>query len=383
MKSQPLCYIIASGMGSAHGTEMHTALMAAELRKNGYRTVLYTAHFNANRSEWTSYLKKNEVCVRHPGFWFMTRRHWPLRMIAWRMLRDARRERPQLIWAPENNETICYAVARNKEEFPFFVHDNCEAGPVHPYYPSLWFKVCNQITGLTVHGQRQKKSAIFYYKMTKPVSVVWPSSFPPKQVAPLNPIGKKIRFGQFGRLYSMKGSVFAVAAFAQCVATGADAELHFFGDGPFKAPTEELARSLGLREKVFFHGGYHWDQLDELVAQIDVGLMPSIYEGFGLVMLELMSRGRPVIATDVGSSREVLENLGGGWVVPRANTAELAKALTLCANASEIVRQKGAEARAVWQQHFTPEQMYRRYAEFWRECGVPANEGQRIKPLSA
>src|ERR1039458_3889399 len=103
MKSQPLCYIIASGMDSPHGTEMHTALMAAEFRKNGYRTVLYAAHFNANRSVWTTFLKEHEVCVRQPGFWFMNRRHWPQRMIAWRMLRDARWERPQLIWAPENN----------------------------------------------------------------------------------------------------------------------------------------------------------------------------------------------------------------------------------------------------------------------------------------
>jgi glycosyltransferase involved in cell wall biosynthesis len=151
---------------------------------------------------------------------------------------------------------------------------------------------------------------------------------------------------------------------------GYAAELHFFGDGPHAPLVKELVESLRLSEQVFFHGTYDWRDLDTIVEMIDVGLMPSIYEGFGLVMLELMSRGRPVIASDVGSSREVLEGLGGGWIVRRADTEDLAKRMADCCETPEVIVEVGNVARRVWQSHFTPDQMFDRHVAFWRSCGV-------------
>ena len=107
-----------------------------------------------------------------------------------------------------------------------------------------------------------------------------------------------------------------------------------------------------------------------MIPQIDVGLMPSIYEGFGLVMLELMSRGRPVISSDVGSSREVLEQLGGGVVVRRADTHELAAAMERFCVDRELGQRLGTAASRVWSECFTPDAMFDRYLAFWRSGGA-------------
>lgn len=169
----------------------------------------------------------------------------------------------------------------------------------------------------------------------------------------------------------MKGIPFVIGAFAQVIEAGHDAELHFFGDGPEACSARELVDSLGLAARVSFHGGYQRQEMDDLVESIDVGLLSSIFEGFGLVMLELMSRGRPVIATDVGSSREVLEQLGGGWVVRRADTWDLARAMIHCCQHPHTVPETGRVARRVWENHFTPARLFDRLLQFWRDFGVP------------
>jgi glycosyltransferase involved in cell wall biosynthesis len=179
-----------------------------------------------------------------------------------------------------------------------------------------------------------------------------------------------VRFGLFGRLVSLKGSHFAVAALRRVVQAGVTAEVHFFGTGPDQSAVVELARSLALERSIHLHGSYRPSELDRLVAPIDVGLMPSIYEGFGLVMLELMARGRPVIASDAGSAQEVLGRLGGGMVVDRADTASLGNAMLCYCRDPNLVRRDGQRARHVWEEHFTPELMIDRYLRFWRSEGV-------------
>ena len=173
-----------------------------------------------------------------------------------------------------------------------------------------------------------------------------------------------MRFGYFGRFASMKGLHFLVGAFC-AIAGRYDCELHLHGDGPEMPAIRELVRSLQLQGHIIFHGAYAQSELDDLIEAVDVGIMPSTYEGFGIVMLELMSRGRPVIASDVGSSREVLEEMGGGWVVPKADTAALSECMKFCVENPDEVRKAGRAGEEVWMKSFSPEKMFERYLRFW------------------
>ncbi|WP_198141324.1 glycosyltransferase family 4 protein [Verrucomicrobium spinosum] len=363
--TRPHALFLIDSLESAHGTEMLAVILAHELVAQGWQVSFYTARYTPGRSPWTPALQARSIRVYRPWFGFLRRFQLPHRQVVALLRHHARIRHPALIWSPTNDILTCLALQqRPGPSIPFFVHDPSEASPACPNYEPLWFKVCNQVTALSVHGERQLQSAKEYYQMTRPVEIVRPSSLPALKVSKLDLDKEVLRLGQFGRLATMKGSLFSVAALADCLSRGGKAELHFFGDGPMKPATQELAYSLGISGKVLFHGRYHPEQLDTLAAGIDVGLMPSTYEGFGLVMLEMLSRGRPVIASDVGSSQEVLGG-GGGWVVPKANTVALADAmLDCCLNRPEVLR-KAAEGPIVWANQFTPAKMAERYLAFW------------------
>jgi glycosyltransferase involved in cell wall biosynthesis len=253
---------------------------------------------------------------------------------------------------------------------PFFVHDPSEASSKCPHYVAPWFEVCHRVTGLSTHGLRQQESARGYYRLERPIGVVHPACLEPaKTLEPRLP-EKTIHFGLFGRVRSEKGTLFAIGAFRQLLQLGAQARLTIYGSGPMEPDARELVSSLGLNDHIRFHGPYQPEEFDSLVATVDVGLMPSIYEGFGIVMLELMARGRPVIATDVGSSQEVIGRWGAGIVVERADTGALAAAMhEYCRNPERIVAD-GAVARRVWEENYTVDAMAERYLSFWRSCGA-------------
>ncbi len=365
-------YFLLDSLEFAHGTEMLAMILAGELKKIGWEVSVFTAEYTPSSSTWAEFLHQSSIPIYRPPVRILRRYLLPHRLIVSKLWRRAAHSPPTLVWSPTNDILTCVALhAKPENAVPFFVHDPSEAGPACPHYQPLWFKVCNSVTALSVHGERQRQSAISYYKMERPVDVVRPSTFPPSRVHPLKLTGGRMRFGQFGRLATMKGSLFAVAALADCVNRGGDAELHFHGDGPMKAVTQELAFSLGLRDRVFFHGSYLPSQLDDLVNSIDVSIMPSTYEGFGLVMLELLSRGRAVIASDVGSSREILGDSRAGWVVPRANTTALADAMLYCCTHPEETLARANQGPELWKANYTPEKMAARYLNFWEQNGTP------------
>lgn len=364
------CAVVVDGLESPHGTEMFAVLMAAALKERGWVLRFHAARYFPDKSCWAGLLNSLQIQVERPRFWFLTRHYLPHRLAVRQFWRSCRQQRPDVIWSPTTDMMTCLALQKKPRSAPpFFVHDPNDASAC-TYYPKLWPQVCNGVTALSVHGQRQRQGALSAYKIERPVGVVWPASMAPgRQVAPPFRDGV-IRFGQFGRLYDMKGALLSISALGRCLQAGGRAELHFHGDGPQREEAQALARSLGVGQYVFFHGSYSYDKLDELMADVDVGLMPSSYEGFGLVMLELMSRGRPVISTDVGSSHEVLTGMHCGMVVPCGDEVALGAAMAEAIRQREKMQEMGVRAHEVWNSHFTTQAFATRMIEFWRNNGA-------------
>jgi len=93
-----------------------------------------------------------------------------------------------------------------------------------------------------------------------------------------------------------------------------DARLVLVGDGPEYGRTRELVETLGLSDYVRYVGVV--DGVAPLLAAADVLLLPSETESFGLVALEAMASGVPVVATDVGGLPEVVEHGVTGFLAP-------------------------------------------------------------------
>jgi len=109
-----------------------------------------------------------------------------------------------------------------------------------------------------------------------------------------------------GRLVYEKGFHVALDALARLRAGGMDVRYVLAGDGPARAELEAQARRLGLLEHGTFLGWADEETVDGLYGVSDVCLVPSVYEPFGLVALEAMAAGCPVVVAATGGLRELV-----------------------------------------------------------------------------
>lgn len=105
----------------------------------------------------------------------------------------------------------------------------------------------------------------------------------------------------------------------------------FAGDGPERVSLEHAARELGVTEKVVFLGSRK--DISELLRASDIFVLPSLFEGLPLSIMEAMAAGKPVIASDIGGVRELIKNGETGILVLPGDTEALASAInTLLTN---------------------------------------------------
>lgn len=127
-----------------------------------------------------------------------------------------------------------------------------------------------------------------------------------------------VNFINIGRLSPEKGQEKLISAFAKLHNNYSNTKLYIVGDGPLKKQLIQHAKRLGIENSVIFVG-----QLDNpfaLLDQCDCFVLSSDYEGQGLVLLEAMIVGKPIIATDVTGVRSVLEG-GLGLLVDNTDEA--------------------------------------------------------------
>ena len=113
-----------------------------------------------------------------------------------------------------------------------------------------------------------------------------------------------LRVGIIGRLVKQKDYPTLLRAMKQVIDSGVEAELFIVGEGVEKNNLVELTLELGISERVHWLGRTPF--VNEFLLQLDLFVLPSIYEGFGLVLLEVMQANKPILATNNSSIPEVL-----------------------------------------------------------------------------
>jgi phosphatidylinositol alpha-mannosyltransferase len=147
------------------------------------------------------------------------------------------------------------------------------------------------------------------------------ASAPPVQDAP---DGRRIMW--VGRLDPQKGFGVALRAFERLLADHPDAALIVAGDGRDRALVERLA--AGTRPRVHLLGSVLHGDLPGYLAAADVFVAPALgQESFGIVLVEAMAAGLPVVATDIAGYREVVRHDQEGLLVPPEDPAALADSL--------------------------------------------------------
>jgi glycosyltransferase involved in cell wall biosynthesis len=147
-----------------------------------------------------------------------------------------------------------------------------------------------------------------------------------------------------GRLVQEKGLPTLLDGWAQAFAGRRDVKLQLVGNGPLEAELRAQVERLGIAAQVEFLG--HRDHVEEVLADADVGLLPSRIEGLSNTLLEFMASGLPVIATRISGSEDFVVTGENGWLFPVADAAALARCLEEAASLSrEQLAALGRNAR--------------------------------------
>ena len=163
--------------------------------------------------------------------------------------------------------------------------------------------------------------------------------------------------GFVGRLVHEKGPDLFLQAVPQVVGRFPEAKFWVVGDGEMRDDLSSLVRMLGISESVMFFGGR--DDVYSLMACFDFTVVTSIREGFGLVALESLAHGKPVIATQVGGLPEFVQHEQNGLLVPPGQPATIADAIIRLLDDRDLVCKMGKRGREMVRDRLSLEAMLR------------------------
>ena len=153
------------------------------------------------------------------------------------------------------------------------------------------------------------------------------------------------------RLDAQKGHTYLLAA----ICNVPNALFVLVGDGSERASLEAQAARLGIGDRVIFLG--YRDDVAELLANCDLLVLPSLYEGLPLSVLEAMAAGKPVVATSVGGTPEAVLDGETGFLVPSRDPTALVRAIQRLLTDACLRRKMGMAGRRRVQRNFSPTQM--------------------------
>ena len=131
------------------------------------------------------------------------------------------------------------------------------------------------------------------------------------------------------------------------------------GDGDDRPRLAQLARDRGVEQQVHFTGEVSEAELAEYYEQCDIYVLPSSHEGLGIVYLEAMARGKPVIGVHAGGVPDVVIHEVNGLLVPRGESALVEQALDRLAGDEELRARLGDWGRSRTVPSFSTERMER------------------------
>ncbi|WLI88272.1 glycosyltransferase [Massilia sp. R2A-15] len=196
---------------------------------------------------------------------------------------------------------------------------------------------------------------------------VAPLGMPPAAAAPAPaPASGRVTVLFVGRLEPRKGIDTLLAAIPRVLAENPQVDFRIVGDDSLPVPGGKASYKEAFlnseagkasRGRVHFGGRAGQQELVAAYAACDIFVAPSRFESFGLVFLEAMREGKPVIGCDVGGMPEIIEDGVNGLLVAPADSDALAAAILKLAASAPLRAEMGAAGRRIFAEKFTSERM--------------------------
>jgi glycosyltransferase involved in cell wall biosynthesis len=172
---------------------------------------------------------------------------------------------------------------------------------------------------------------------------------------PLEPVYERqdgeIILGNAGRLSEEKGQIYLIHLAEILKERGVRFRILIAGEGKLKSWLKKQARQRNVQDEVIFLGFIK--DVERFYLNIDIFLLTSLWEGFGYVMVEAMAQKKPVIAFDIKSSAEVVDDGTSGYLVPRGDVEAMADRVIKLAKNRKLREEFGNRGLQKVEQHFT------------------------------
>ncbi len=200
------------------------------------------------------------------------------------------------------------------------------------------------------------------YKIRKSIQVIRPGiALERFSKAKPRSFSSPLRLVIVGRLEQQKGHEIALRALARIPAS--EWRLTIVGNGSLESSLKDLCVSLDIGNNVSFEQGTA--NIQKVFADHDVVLIPSKWEGLGMVALEAMASGCMVIASNVGGLPEVIQHKKTGLLV-NATAKDFMSAIQQCLKNREQMKQMAERAQEYASEHFSVQSMARAYENIYK-----------------
>jgi N-acetyl-alpha-D-glucosaminyl L-malate synthase BshA len=139
-----------------------------------------------------------------------------------------------------------------------------------------------------------------------------------------------------GTLRPVKGVKYLIRAIKLITKVNGNVKLMLVGDGEEREYVEDLVEELDLNECVKFIGRVQNEEVPEYMVASDIFVLPSLSESFGIVNLEAMASGLPIVATKVGGLPEIVKDGENGFLVEPKNPKQIAEGTLLLLRDNEL-----------------------------------------------
>jgi glycosyltransferase involved in cell wall biosynthesis len=176
--------------------------------------------------------------------------------------------------------------------------------------------------------------------------------------------------GTVGNIFPRKGYEYLIEAVREIQKELPHIPCLLIGEGNlhYRELLLERIEKAGLQKAITFTG--FRSEVLAYIAAMDVFVLPSLMEGFGIVLLEAMMMERPVVATAVGGLPEIVEDQATGFLVPPGNSSALAEKILSLLRGPAIRERLGQAGRARVLEHFSIDRMISQLRKLYGELAV-------------
>ncbi len=231
--------------------------------------------------------------------------------------------------------------------------DILEAPSWSPFHNAITRYALAKADHITATGFRLANATLRYAPRSKPVTVT-PYGVDTTRFHAARTAEREggVVVGAVGRLSMEKGLDNLLRAVARLIDRSPSMRVILAGDGPERGRLTALASELGIDSHVEFRGQLTHSQVPAVLNELDIFVMPSRAEGFGVAALEASATELPIVATRVHGIPDVVSHGATGLLVPPRDVAALADAIERLASDSELRTTMGRAGRAFVEERY-------------------------------